>query len=783
MTARQSIQHKLMQFSQQRRDKGAAVAISTAAVETTMRAGAQMLLAAVAAGATLCGDRAPFGTALVGASGPGVYGGAALIGACFGYLSQLEFSNALRYTAASILTFAVAFAFYDLKYFHRAWIMPVVTAGLTAFTGIVTYSRMTWTAADCTAFLVEVVLTAFGVWGYQAALMREKRLESRSHTVHRAGMLMVLITVLIAMEPLRIGSYSFGCSAAALAVLLLAAQGGLSMGAAVGLVLGIGMDLAQGEGAMYAMVWGASGILAGALKERGRLPVAAGFALMGGISVLWASSLDRVMTVCLESAVAGVLFLWLPQHWLRQLRAWLACEERGVGEKGQVERIRIRLGATSKAFHTLYEALYTAFSPPENDNDVASVFDRTAGRVCRRCSLWNLCWQKEYNTTFNALNDATPAMVQRGKAESRDFPLHFTSRCAKWSEFLEVVNEELTALFYRRQYNARIRENRTAVCRQYDQLSELLEQAASDLSRDFTPDLEQARLVRQKLAEYGINARIGVFRDHRGMLHLEAEGEGCGALERGVRVQELSQLLGVPLRVEHTSEGNLSLVQQEPLMAVAGVAAQKKSGETVSGDAGTYFKCPDGILYVLLCDGMGSGPEANRESSLAVRLLEQFLQAGVKAERALVTLASALALRGEETGGFTTVDLLSVDLFSGDGVLYKLGAAPTYLKQGDSVKRYAGTSLPAGLAEGKAQAVDRFPLHLEPGDCVLMVSDGICGTGEDQWIFEQLAAFDSSSPKDLARELLTKSPQGATDDRTALAIRIEKREVYLHITP
>ena len=63
-------------------------------------------------------------------------------------------------------------------------------------------------------------------------------------------------------------------------------------------------------------------------------------------------------------------------------------------------------------------------------------------------------------------------------------------------------------------------------------------------------------------------------------------------------------------------------------MAVAGVAARKKDGETVSGDGGTYFKREDGTLYVLLCDGMGSGLAANRESNLALRLLEQFLQAG-----------------------------------------------------------------------------------------------------------------------------------------------------------
>ena len=279
-------------------------------------------------------------------------------------------------------------------------------------------------------------------------------------------------------------------------------------------------------------------------------------------------------------------------------------------------------------------------------------------------------------------------------------------------------------------------------------------------------------------AELGLEVRTAAFRDSRGLLHLEAEGPGCAALARPERLSELSALLGVPLRLERRGEGSLSLIQQEPLMAVAGVAAQRKGGETVSGDAGTYFKRPDGMLYVLLCDGMGSGPEANRESTLAVRLLEQFLQAGVPARQALSTLASALALRGEDAGGFTTVDLLQIDLFTGDGELYKLGAAPTYVKRSGAVQRLSGSALPAGLSAGEEPVSDRFPLRLSPGDTVLMVSDGICGTGDDRWLREKLEAFDGASPKDLARELITQSPQGATDDRTALVIRVEKRRVF-----
>ena len=126
-------------------------------------------------------------------------------------------------------------------------------------------------------------------------------------------------------------------------------------------------------------------------------------------------------------------------------------------------------------------------------------------------------------------------------------------------------------------------------------------------------------------------------------------------------------------------------------MAVAGVVAKKKDGQTVSGDTGAWFKHDDGSLYVLLCDGMGSGSLAEQESALAVRLLEQFLRAGVRPENALRTLNSALALRNDEAaGGFTTIDLLRVDLFTGEAGVYKYGAAPTYVKKGYSVSRITG---------------------------------------------------------------------------------------------
>lgn len=777
MTARENIKTKLTQLRQQSKETGQ-VRLSASAVTLGAEGVIHFLLAAVLSGSVLLEDCAPFGVALVGAAGSGLCGACALLGACFGYLCMLGFSQGLRHASASILVFAISFAFYDVKFFRRPWIMPVLTGAINGFAGAIVLSQAGWTSTSVIRFSLEVLLTVVSTWCYRTVLLpmrtqREDRLLSPSR---RTGLLVLLCTLLMALVPLYLyKDISIGRCLAVLAVLSAACQGGVATGTIVGVAMGASMDLSANGTPLYTMAYALSGLGAGLCRGKGRFTSALAYVLINGASVLWTWDQGLSLSILYEVFLASIAFILLPERSMRRLGVWLSPEIIGPSDLRSQKIVQEKLESTAQAFRTLGESLRSAFRPPQNDNDVATVFDRAASRVCRSCSLRGKCWKQDYTTTFNALNDATPAMVDRGRAEPADFPRHFSDRCLHFTIFLSAVNDELTALFYRRQYNARVQVSRAAVCRQYAQLSDLLGSAAAELSRELAPDPIGDRRLRQKIVELGLDVRTAVFRDERGLLRVEAEGPGCTSLSRPGRVADLSALLRVPLRVEQTRENAISFLQQEPFMAVAGVAAQKKSGETVSGDAGTYFKRSDGKLYVLLCDGMGSGPDANRESALAIRLLEQFLQAGVQARQALSTLSSALALRGEDTGGFTTVDLLQVDLFSGEGELFKMGAAPTYVKKGESVQRLTGTSLPAGLAEGESSALDQFTLRLSAGDTVLVISDGVCGTGDDSWIKEKLAQFDGASPKDLARDLITTSSQEATDDRTALVIRIEKR--------
>lgn len=734
-------------------------------------------LGAVLAGAEIFGGYAPFGVALVGASGSGLWGAAALAGAFLGYMTQLGFSLGLRYSSAAILTFAVGFAFYDVKLLDKPWAMPLVAGGVNACAGFLYLSQGGWLPQDVIYFLAEIALTVSACRCYRQLLRPMGESGETPLSWRSRGCLAVLCATLV-MSLAQVKLYrelSLGRGAGASVVLAVAWQGGPGAGAAMGVCLGLAMDLAAQGPPVYAMALGLAGVAAGFLRGKGRLWAALTFVAANGAAVLWTWGRGITLWGLYEGGLGALAFLLLPLHLVERLGSWLTPQpipDLGLSQRRRAEQ---KLSQSAKAFRQLYETMRVSFRPPRNDNDVAVIFDRAASRVCRGCALRQQCWERDYAATFNALNDATAAMMERGKGEPGDFPPYFASRCVRFSQFLQAVNQEITGLLYRRQYNSRIQDSRWAVCRQYAQLSNLLESAAAELSQELIPDPAGERRLSQKLSLLDGQLQGMVFRDNRGLLRAEIRGLGAESLARPDDLLALSQSLGAPMRVEEQGEDYLALVQQEPLMAVAGVAARKKDGETVSGDAGTYFKREDGTLYVLLCDGMGSGPQANRESTLALRLLEQFLQAGVETEHALVTLSSALALRGEEAGGFTTVDLLQIDLFTGEGALYKLGAAPTYIRKGDTVRRVGGSSLPAGLPAGEFSTPDRIPVHLSPGDYVLMVSDGITGTEDDRWLRERLAAFQGESPKELAGELVTHSPQGATDDRTAMVVRISPR--------
>lgn len=737
----------------------------------------RLLLAAVLAGGQVLGGVSPFGLALVGASGAGSGGFAALLGAVLGYLLSRGLEEGLRYAAGCVLVFSVSFAFFDLKIYQQRWFMPLATAVLNGLTGLVVLTARPVTPALAAQAVGEFALTALGVYAFRGAFSLWNREEGcrEAGLRQRLGLILLGMAALISLSGLELlNQVSVGRLLACLTSLVAGAAAGPGAGAAVGLASGLAMDLTAGLGRFYAVSYSFSALTAGLLRRQGRFLAALGFALASGLVLLWSWDSGAPMSAVYEVLSATGLFLLIPQRLLAQAGLLFAVDiPSGPGQWAAQTAAR-RLRDTASAFSEVFSALRTAFDRPgDQGEDPSVIYDRAADRICVRCPLRERCWQTEYQDTFDLLNNALPGLLADRQAKAERFPPRFRDRCVRFPAFLTAVGEELSAHLLRRRYASQVGRSRRAVCDQYGDMARVLEETAAAMAAPLTADQARTRRLRQFLASRELNCQGLVFFDDQGHLQIQLEGSDAKALTDEAGRQALESVLELPLGSALHTDGRVLYRQREPLTVLAGVSGRKRPGQSVSGDACAWFKDDRGRLYILLCDGMGSGAEARRESDLTLHLLEKFLRAGVTPANALKTLDQALALREEATGGFSTVDLLELDLYSGKGCLYKLGAAPSFLKRGGSIRRLAGTALPAGLQGPGLPAPDQTELQLDPGDCLVLLTDGVLD-GDDGWLRAALADFDGGSPAALADQLISHSSQDQ-DDKTALILRVGLR--------
>ena len=642
--------------------------------------GIHFFLAAALTASRTPGGHAPFALGCVAAAGAGAESVAALAGTVLGAVLFFEFAEALPHLAVAVLLLTMGRAFRGSRLLASRKMLAMAAATVFLTVGIIYVTQSLSPLEDALCCALAAVLVGCSVWFYQPLLQpKQERLEP-------VGLLFLGVSLLLSLLDVEVADLSLGRALLSLLLLYTACQQGALVGAASGLMVGLLIDFCTtGDGLLFAAVYGLAGLLAG--SRDGRRGSAATVYIAAVLLAVLPARHPLAEPLLLESMFGTGVFLMLPGRLLDGKRVLRDKPGEGAGR----EKLKAQLNRTAAALRDLYDSMGRG-APISTEENPAIIFDRAAEKVCRGCALCDLCWQREYTSTFNALNDATPFLLERGRALAKDFPGYFSSRCIHLPDLLTAINGELSAFLLRRQYRRQLEETRRSARGQYAQLSDLLTATAAGLEET-------------------------------------APASGTVPAER------------------------------------IGAALRPKEGEKVCGDTVVSFRTEGGLLCLLLADGMGSGEAARKESALTCRLLRQFLEAGIEPEAALKTLNSAMALRGAETGSFTTIDLVTCRTETGEAAFYKFGAAPSYVKKNGTVRRITGGTLPVGL-RGAPTAPDVTRVTLAPSSFVVMVSDGVADPGRDEWLQDVLAGWEGEDPQELANLLLRQSiqRQGLQDD-------------------
>lgn len=196
-----------------------------------------------------------------------------------------------------------------------------------------------------------------------------------------------------------------------------------------------------------------------------------------------------------------------------------------------------------------------------------------------------------------------------------------------------------------------------------------------------------------------------------------------------------------------------------------GFSTRAKELRCRSGDQCMCAELSEDIAYIVLCDGMGTGEEAERAGKKSAKLLMELLLAGCAPTDALRLLNTAYLVQAD--GVFSAVDVLRLDLSRGQAELYKWGSSATYLKRFQNVKTYGKAAPPPGLGIGKEYRPEKVQLSLQHGEILVLTTDGAAG----EKTCERLRSYVGANLPQLAGYLVHSTFPG-TDDASVIAVRL-----------
>ncbi len=316
----------------------------------------------------------------------------------------------------------------------------------------------------------------------------------------------------------------------------------------------------------------------------------------------------------------------------------------------------------------------------------------------------------------------------------------------------------------KRLQQSRAREDRKQYAAYLKQVAGLMQAVAGTSVQLIRLGGRQERQIVRALAGEGIWAQdLYLLRGQEGRLEISVSV--CTKRDTSVTAAEIAGYLSVLMDLRLVPEKrNPYFVGMEPVSlyfeeepafcCLTAAATAVKENETVSGDSHSFWE-EDGAITMILSDGVGSGENAQQDSSRVVDLTEQILDAGLGGRMAVQLLNGLIGAEGDEER-MATLDVCRIDLKKGECAITKAGGASTFIKRDSDVEKVSLKTLPLGLW---GQTEEREAVRsLQEGDMIVMISDGVvedwpCGDGEEH-LMRRIGEIRSDSPVDLANHLL-----------------------------
>ena len=736
----------------------------------------------IAAGGKIFGTYSPFGVSVIAAV-PFKGAFSSLLGAVSGYLTFGGYSGSFRYMASMLAVLAIRWTLNDIRQLNRHSMYTAAVCFVpTLATGLASMSVSGFRPDSALTFTLEALLGGAAAYFFSRTMIIINGTRSLGALLPTEVACLVLSGCigLLALSGVMIGPVSLGRTAAILCILIAARYGGAAGGAAAGISAGILLGIAVPGHFFIGSAYAFGGLLAGIFSQTGRLPSAISFTLSCAVVSLQSGEPSTVIASVYECVAGGAVFLFLPATAGNFISAVFVPTRSDEQCQSLRDSVIMRLDFASKALsdvstdvEEVAEKLSGLVTPT-----LDSVYEKAVDMTCQRCGLKVYCWEHRDGVTMESFQSLNDILKNRGSIKPDEFREDFRRKCCRTAEMAQAVNKAYRDHLASEAASKRIDEIRSVVAGQFCGLGDMLSELADEYENYEYFDSELSDRLTMKYKELGlVPTNISCRIDTHGRMTVEAEiyDTDRKKLNRALIVRETDKLCGRHFDPPSVTAafGRCRIVMCErPAFDIEIASSQHVCNSGVlCGDHFRYFNDGMGRMVAILSDGMGTGGRAAVDGGMAVSLMTKLIKAGLGFDCSLKVVNSALLVKSEDES-LATVDLISVDLYSGHTDYMKAGAAVSFLRKNGDMYRIETPSLPVGILPDAEFTVTEDTLS--PDDIIVMVSDGAVFTG-DEWIEHIIIKWGDKSMQELAHlindEATARRSDGHDDDITVIAMR------------
>ncbi len=696
----------------------------------------------------------PFGISLIAGCSL-TYTPAAALGVFIGYFIPAVENNAFKYLAClfAVLAIKLLLANYK-KLVENGFFTSFITLISFVLISAVTIKGMGGNIID---IFFESLLSAVGTFFVARSFKLLSKTVSGLSPEELATLLITINIFLLGLNNANIFGVSLGRILSVLLILTASKYGGIISGAISGITVGFTLclaDISGNIGVAFAII----GLMAGIFSALGKYAQVFIVIIFSFIGVITTKNINQIPITLIESAIGSTMFLILPRDAGIYLGKIFSAYPKLSVPTGFKKSLTMRLQLASNALKDVSETVdQVSFQLSKiNSPSFSSVINLIEQDACAGCKLRIHCWEKKRDDTINAVLEMTKAVKQGSNTPEVFATNEFKGRCIRVASVANSAYKRYTDYASRIAAENRIDEVRSVVSDQFDGISSMLNDLAKDFEIQERFDNSAAENAASALKNLNIHIDECSSRvDKYGRMTMEFKLKKTPELI--INKSQVMKAVSIvcernfdpPTVSEVGGEVYIVLNEHADIKIDFGAEQSCANNNSMCGDAYKYFNDGKGHFIMILSDGMGTGGRAAVDGAMASGLMSRLIKAGFGYNCSLKILNSSMLFKSTDES-LATVDIASIDLYTGITELYKAGAAPTVIRRSGKTGKAESSSLPAGIL--REIGFDTASVKCRVGDIVVLMSDGATTDGTD-WLRAEIEAWQEGSAQDLAEHL------------------------------